>query len=79
MVKSSNTAHPAMKPKISPRPRMTKYCPPPATGYVAASSVYASPMQTYTTPANRKATFEAPAAHASTKPNPTKMSAPTSE
>ena len=39
MVKSSNTVQPAMKPKISPKPRKTKYCPPPATGYVAASSV----------------------------------------
>jgi len=49
-----------------------------ATGYVAASSVYARPMTTYTMPAKRNATFEAPAAAPSTRPRPTKMSAPTS-
>src|ERR1700738_324707 len=79
IVKSSNTAHPAIKPKMSPNPRNTKYCPPPATGYAAASSVYARPIQTYTNPAKRKATFDAPAAAPSTNPKPTKISAPTSE
>src|SRR5579884_3819682 len=78
IVKSSSTAQPARNPKRSPRPRITKYCPPPATGYAAASSVYARPTQTYTSPANKNATFDAPAAAPNTRPSATKISAPTS-